>query len=264
MMVRPFVAIFSIAPKRKPFAASIFISIFFSSLTSGCRLGNHVEPWTDPDQTSGLYQTVPSGYSQCITARNTYCGDRPSAEIPSWASSILTQPTRVLLEDVDAKEITLSSPYASNSGKLPLILDQVNSSTMSFYQLMNTRLTPFWREQTDCTMRLYLEIDGSLTRHESTLNVGTRVVHTVGNIGAHIKAVRSIDGPGCPEILKTMLACSQDVTQCQGEGPRQNEELQTTAKAFFSTFSGIPGVPSDALGSLSLISYDIHYSPPNP
>ncbi|MGK5085164.1 hypothetical protein WDW37_17895 [Bdellovibrionota bacterium FG-1] len=238
--------------------ATAFVTGALLTVLSGCKLGNNIAaPTSSPtDPVTGFYGTQPQTLTFCASHPATECNSVATNQIPQLIATEMTNPVAFILADATTGQAEIVD-YTLGKTALPIWMDTDNT-TLSLVE--NFAPNPIWQDG-KCTMRLYLEEEGTLVPGESK-PVPNTTRFTMGRITLTIRVTQVFENASvgaCQTTLQAMSNCYQDISQCGGADAAANKALQTEVQNIFETYIQAKVITAAEIATATNIAYEIQY-----
>lgn len=228
------------------------LMVVLSWMLSGCRLGNRVQAATDPDQTTGYYETAP----QALTFASNLVDQavsRPPSEVPDLVGAAFTNPVAVIMQDLATGEGAFV-PVDGTRYAFPFYIDAQRRIGLA----ATTQAVPVFGADTGCTRQYSVLEDGKLTQAPGPSTVGfSRPI--LGRVELDIQVILSISGENCAARMASVQTCYNDSSQCGGGDSTENEAIQAQYFSLFAPYIRAGVMSATQIGDVRSIGYEVLY-----
>jgi hypothetical protein len=235
------------------------------AVAGGCRVGNYSShnDTASGDPVTGYYDAAPQRLQFCASTSgasgDTRCADASTTEIPAFLSESLTHPLTLLLRDAASGEAILTAaPVVSNTPPQLPVWVRSDNTTLDF--VGSTPAQILWLDS-QCTTRIYLDMEGSIVRGAGRPVPGTTSGRTVGSLKLTAQVIRSFDSSdgSCATELQAMSACYQNVNHCGGTSGADNQAGQARVQSIFEQYIQAGVMTGSDIADVTALGYEVHY-----
>ena len=235
------------------------LALLVSWFMAGCRLGNHTQNKTVPtDNVTGYYSMAIQKYSAHVQLKNVSApvtsDNVPLNTIPTLLQEIFSNPIGFMVQDLNTGKSAIFNPNSTPdaNGSIPSmgVTTDLGSRTYSLSDVTNSQFN------SNCAENAKLAVNGSFNASDAGLKLGKFQIfgHTV----LTLKMDTDFAG-NCDATMTVIMACYNDVTQCQQTTPADNQSLQDYFKSLFGLYISIGLITANQIQDVVSMGYELNY-----
>ena len=221
---------------------------------TGCRFGNlteYLEKEEEEKVFDGYYESEPQKLTFCAeTNEDSFCNEVNTNQIPSYISSILSNPVAFLFDP----EQDGASYFFNPEGDGSALTVSFDPETLQFSYLGYSDPQILW-EDSNCTSQFFFQVDGSISQQDQDSEHSSGYP-TSGRAEIKLQSLTTFDGD-CVSSLTEMLQCYEDISYCGDE--EYNETTQESVQAIFNPFIEAEVLDTDEIDQITSLGYEVSY-----